>query len=173
MGRRPQLRWVLIVALVAGSVACGSGNSVTLSEQTTTTTRTERTAVDGVIDHIVRSQAVLSPTSGGTTGETIVQMMVTSRDLKGAADQLRRPSLGVPESTAEHSRTALTALAAALDAAISCKQTHLAATACESTMSLVRERADALGRELVGLIPYGTRPASDIGPRPGSPGSSS
>ncbi len=158
-----------MVALVAGSVACGEGGDrATRSDQTTSTTRSDRTAVDGVIDHIVRSQALLHPAAGTTDGEITVQMMVTSRDLQGAINQLRRPGLGVPESTAEHSRAALTGLAAALDAAISCKKTHLAASACESTMSVVRDRVDALGRELVDLIPYGTRPASEISARPGA-----
>ncbi len=161
-----------MVALVAVSAACGNGsngaggNVASSSTTTTQAARRERTAVDGVIDEIVRSQGLLTPAPGTTDGELTVRMMVTSRDLKGAANQLRRPDLGVPESAAEPTRMALSTMAAALDAAISCRQTHLG-TECEPAKSLVRDRASALGDALVVLIPYGTRSAGEISQRRG------
>ena len=153
----------MIIVLIAGSTACGDhGEAVTGSDPTTTTSRVEPTTLDGIIDDIVYSQDVLTRTRGLNAGRTIVQMQVTSRDLKGADSHLSRPDLGVPKPTIDAMRNAITTMDSALEDAMECLKSHIAASACEPKVSVLRDRADAVGEELASLIPYGTRSAADV-----------
>ncbi len=59
-------------------------------------------------------------------------------------------------------RKAIAAMDSALEDAMQCLKTHIAASACEPKVSVLRDRADTVGEELASLIPYGTRSAADV-----------